>query len=84
MMFVILSMEVFNTQTKQFTTLRLPYPASFFARSGTGRIDNANTGWKGKSFWASYATYASWHIEGGKGSLPKAVKMQMRPNPLAK
>ena len=39
--------------------------------------------------WASYSTYATWHIEGGKGEggpgvLPKAVKFQMRPNPLAK
>jgi len=25
-----------------------------------------------------------WHQEGGKGSRPKVVKLQMRPNPLAK
>ena len=78
------SMEIFDPTTKQFTTLRVPYPLSFFARSGTGRVDNPNTGWKGKGFWASYSTYASWHIEGGKGTLPKAVKFQMRPSPLAK
>jgi hypothetical protein len=47
-------------------------------------VDNSNTGWKGKGFWSSYSTYASWHIEGGKGSLPKVVKFQMRPDPLAK
>jgi hypothetical protein len=73
-----------DPSTKKFISLRVPYPLSFFTRSGTGRIDNPNTGWKGKGFWASYATYASWHIEGGKGSLPKAVKFQMRPSPLAK
>jgi hypothetical protein len=78
------SMEVFDPTSKKFVTLRVPYPLSFFSRAGTGRIDNPNTGWKGKGFWASYATYASWHIEGGKGQLPKAVKFQMRPNPLAK
>ena len=78
------SMEVFQPSTRQFITLRVPYPLSFFARSGSGRVDNPNTGWKGKGFWSSYSTYASWHIEGGKGSLPKAVKFQMRPNPLAK
>jgi hypothetical protein len=78
------SLEVFNPATKQFTTLRVPYPFSYFARSGTGRIDDPTTGWKGKGFWSSYSTYAAWHIEGGKGTLPKAVKMQMRPNPLAK
>jgi hypothetical protein len=78
------SLEVFNPATKQFTTLRVPYPFSYFARSGTGRIDDPTTGWKGRGFWSSYSTYAAWHIEGGKGTLPKAVKMQMRPNPLAK
>ena len=78
------SMELFQPSTRQFITLRVPYPLSFFARSGTGRVDNPNTGWKGKGFWSSYSTYASWHIEGGKGSLPKAVEFQMRPNPLAK
>jgi hypothetical protein len=78
------SMEIFSPATRQFTTLRVPYPFSYFARSGSGRIDDLKTGWKGKGFWSSYSTYASWHIEGGKGTLPKAVKMQMRPNPLAK
>jgi hypothetical protein len=78
------SLELFQPGTKQFVTLRVPYPMSYFARSGTGRVDDPNTGWKGKGFWSSYATYASWHIEGGKGSLPKVLKFQMRPTPLAK
>jgi hypothetical protein len=78
------SFELFQPSTRQFVTLRVPYPQSFFTRAGTPRIDDPNTGWKGRGFWASYATYASWHIEGGKGALPKAVKFQMRPNPLAK
>jgi hypothetical protein len=52
-------------------------------------VDDPKIGWKGKGLWASYSTYATWHIEGGKGEggpgvLPKAVKFQMRPNPLAK
>ncbi|MBM3770906.1 MAG: carboxypeptidase regulatory-like domain-containing protein [Acidimicrobiia bacterium] len=78
------SMEVYSPTLKQFVTLRVPYPLGFFARSGTGRIDDPKTGWKGKGYWSSYSTYASWHIEGGKGTLPKAIKFQMRPNPLAK
>jgi hypothetical protein len=78
------SMEVLSSKTKQFVTLRIPYPLGFFTRAGTVRIDSPNTGWKGRALWASYATYASWHIEGGKGTLPKVVKFQMRPNPLAK
>jgi hypothetical protein len=78
------SLQVLSSKTKQFVTLRVPYPMGFFTRAATDRIDNAGTGWKGKGVWASYATYASWHIEGGKGTLPKAVKFQMRPDPLAK
>lgn len=78
------SLEVYSPNLKQFVTLRLPYPLGFYPRSGTGRLDDPSTGWKGKGYWSSYSTYASWHIEGGKGTLPKAVKFQMRPNPLAK
>jgi hypothetical protein len=78
------SMEVLSSRTKQFVTLRVPYPLGFFTRHATGRIDDPNRGWKGKGFWASYASYAAWHAEGGKGTLPKVVKFQMRPNPLAK
>ena len=78
------SLEVLSSRTRQFVTLRVPYPLGFFTRAGTPRIDDSKAGWKGKGFWASYATYASWHIEGGKGTLPKTVKFQMRPNPLAK
>jgi hypothetical protein len=78
------SLEVFSTATKQFVTLRVPYPMGFFPRSATIRIDDPKTGWKGKGLWSSFSTYAAWHIEGGKGTLPKAVKFQMRPNPLAK
>lgn len=78
------SMEVFSSTTKQFVPLRVPYPMGFFPRSATVRVDNPNTGWKGKGLWSSFATYATLHQEGGKGTLPKAVKFQMRPSPLAK
>ncbi len=81
--------EVIQRSTKQFVTLRVPYPLGFFPRSANGRVDDPQAGWKGRGLWASYSTYATWHIEGGKGEggpgvLPKAVKFQMRPNPLAK
>jgi len=83
------AMEAFVPGTRQFVTLRVPYPMGFFPRSANGRIDNAGSGWKGKGLWASFSTYATWHIEGGKGEggpgvLPKAVRFQVRPNPLAK
>ena len=78
------AIEVLSPRTKQFVTLRVPYPMGFFPRSANGRIDDPRIGWKGKGLCADYASYAGWHIEGGKGTLPKAVKFQMRPNPLAK
>jgi hypothetical protein len=78
------AIEVLNPKTKQFVTLRVPYPMGFFPRSANGRIDNPSTGWKGKGLWADYASYAGWHIEGGPGTLPKVVKFQVRPNPIAK
>jgi hypothetical protein len=73
------AIEVLNARTKQLVTLRVPYPMGFFARSAKGRVDDPKTGWKGKGLWADYASYG-WHIEGGPGTLPKAVKFQMRPN----
>ena len=78
------AIEVLQPSTKQFVTLRVPYPLGFFPRSANTRIDNPSTGWKGKGLWTDYASYAGWHIEGGKGTLPKVVKFQVRPNPLAK
>lgn len=83
------AMEVFSPNLGEYVTLRVPYPLGFFPRSGNGRIDDPDAGWKGKGYWASFSTYATWHIEGGvgeggEGVLPKVVKFQMRPDPLAK
>jgi hypothetical protein len=65
-------------------SLRVPYPMGFFSRSASGRIDDPKTGWKGKGVWSNFSTYAPWHVEGGKGTMPKMVKFQVRPDPLAK
>ena len=78
------SFQVLNPQTKQWVTLRVPYPMGFFPRSANERIDDPKAGWKGRGLWADYGSYVKWHIEGGPGTLPKVVKFQMRPNPLAK
>jgi hypothetical protein len=71
-------------QTNSWVLLRVPYPLGFFPRSANGRIDDSKAGWKGRGVWSSYATEAPWHIEGGKGTLGKAVRFQVRPDPLAK
>jgi hypothetical protein len=68
----------------KFLMFRVPYPMGFFAKGMDGRIDNANTGWKGKGLYTEIATRAPFHQEGGKGTTSKLVKFQVRPDPLAK
>ena len=78
------SLLAFVPRTNQFVQLTVPYPMGFFARSAQGRVDDARTGWKGRGFYSTYSSYIPWHYEGGKGTKPKLVKFQVRPNPLAK
>jgi len=73
-----------NPQTKEWTSLRVPYPLGFYSRGMDGRIDDPNAGWKGRGLYANYGTHFVWHIEGGKGTKGKVVKFQIRPNPLAR
>ena len=73
-----------NTETKQWTYLRVPYPLGFYTRGMDGRIDDPNAGWKGRALWANYGTHFVWHIEGGKGTKGKIVKFQIRPDPMAR
>jgi hypothetical protein len=68
----------------KFIQLRVPYPMGFFAKGLDGRIDDPSTGWKGRGLWATYGNRTPFHIEGGKGTLPKVVKFQLRPDPLAR
>ena len=68
----------------KFLTFRVPYPMGYYGKGMDGRIDNPNTGWKGKGIWSTFATRAPFHVEGGKGTTSKVVKFQVRPNPLAK
>jgi hypothetical protein len=68
----------------KFIELRVPYPMGFFPKGLDGRIDDANGGWKGRGLWATYGNRTPFHIEGGKGTLPKVVHFQLRPDPLAR
>jgi hypothetical protein len=77
------ALDVLDTASGKFIVMRVPYPMGFFAKSLDGRIDDPKTGWKGRGLWSTYATRAPWHIEGGKGTTSKAVKFQLRPDPLA-
>ncbi|MBI4472800.1 MAG: carboxypeptidase regulatory-like domain-containing protein, partial [Acidobacteria bacterium] len=68
----------------KWVVLRVPYPLGFYTKWLDGRIDNPNTGWKGRGLWATVSTRAPFHMEGGKGTPSKVLKFQMRTDPLAK
>ena len=68
----------------KWVVLRVPYPMGFYAKWLDGRIDDPNTGWKGRGLWASISTRAPFHMEGGKGQTSKAIHFQLRPDPLAR
>jgi hypothetical protein len=68
----------------KFVTLRIPYPSGVFPKNVDGRIDDYRAGWKGRAIWTTSGTRANFHLEGGKENLPKAIKLQLRPDPLAK
>jgi hypothetical protein len=68
----------------RFVNLRVPYPMGFFAKGMDGRIDDPAAGWKGRGIWTTYATRAPFHLETGKGTTSKVVKLQLRPDPLAR
>ena len=67
----------------KFLTLRVPYPMGYYGKGVDGRIDDPNAGWKGKAIWTTFGTRAPFHAEGGKGTMSKVVKIQVRPDPLA-
>jgi hypothetical protein len=67
----------------KFVVLRVPYVNDYFTKGMDGRIDDPNAGWKGKALWTTYATRAMFHLETGKGTFPKVVRFQLRPDPLA-
>jgi hypothetical protein len=68
----------------RFINITLPYPMGFFAKNVDARIDDPNAGWKGRALWSTYGTRAMFHLEGGTANRPKAVKIQLRPDPLAR
>jgi hypothetical protein len=68
----------------RFVNLRVPYPLGFYTKWMDGRIDDPNAGWKGRGLWSTVSTRAPFHMEGGKGTMSKVVKFQLRPDPLAR
>jgi hypothetical protein len=64
-------------------SLRIPYPMGFYAKGLDGRIDDPHAGWKGRGLWSTNGDRTPWLMETGKGSSPRAVHIQFRPDPLA-
>jgi hypothetical protein len=64
--------------------LAIPYPMGFFAKGLDARIDDPNAGWKGRGLWSTSGDRTPWLMEGGKGSKPRAMHIQIRPDPLAR
>jgi hypothetical protein len=67
----------------KWVNMRVPYPLGFFSKWMDGRIDDPNAGWKGRGVWTTYGNRTPFHMETGKGTQPKVVKFQVRPDPLA-
>ncbi|GJD96377.1 carboxypeptidase regulatory-like domain-containing protein [Methylobacterium iners] len=65
-------------------SLRVPYPLGFYAKGFDGRIDDPSAGWKGRGLWTTSGDRTPWLMEGGRGSRPRAVHFQIRPDSLAR
>jgi hypothetical protein len=68
----------------EMVLMRVPYPMGFYAKGMDARIDDPNAGWKGRGLWSTSGDRTPWLMEGGKGSRPLAVHIQVRPDPLAR
>jgi len=78
------SLQALLPNSGKFVVLRVPYPMGFYAKTLDGRVDNPKDGWKGKGVWSVYSDRGPWLMEGAKGTVSKAVKFQLRPDPLAR
>jgi hypothetical protein len=79
-----LNSSIFALVDGKLLNFVVPYPMGFFAKNVDGRIDDPNTGWKGRSLWTTYGSRTNFHLEGGTKNRPRAVRLQLRPDPLAR
>lgn len=77
------SLLAFLPDQEKWVVMRRPYPMGFYARGLDGRIDDPNAGWKGRAVWSADEAIPVFHLEAGEGSSGKAIKFQVRPDPLA-
>lgn len=62
----------------EFQTLRVPYPLGFYTKGLEGRIDDPDGGWNGRGLWVPSGDRVPWLKEGGQGTKPLVVQMQVR------
>ena len=68
----------------KFIQLRVPYPMGFFAKGSTAASTIPTPAGRAAACGRPTATARRSIIEGGKGTKPKVVKFQLRPDPLAR
>jgi hypothetical protein len=78
-----LNSSIFAFVDGKLINFTVPYPMGFFPKNVDGRIDDAATGWKGNGLWSTYGSRTMFHLEGGTANRPRAVRLQLRPDPLA-
>ncbi|HZQ75059.1 MAG TPA: carboxypeptidase-like regulatory domain-containing protein [Burkholderiales bacterium] len=78
-----LSDAIYAFKDGKFIRFIVPYPSGWFPKNVDGRIDDPGAGWKGRAIWSTTGTRALFHTEMGKEGRHKAIKFQLRPNPLA-
>jgi hypothetical protein len=79
-----LNSAIFALVNGSLINFTVPYPMGFFPKNVDGRIDSANADWKTSGLWSTYGTRTMFHLEGGTANRPRAVRFQLRPNPLAR
>jgi hypothetical protein len=67
----------------KFLNFVVPYPMGLHAKNVDARIDDESAGWKGRALWTTDGTRTMFHLEGGTANRPRAIKIQIRPDPLA-
>jgi hypothetical protein len=67
----------------KFLNFVVPYPMGLHAKNVDARIDDEKAGWKGRALWTTDGTRAMFHLEGGTANRPRAIKIQIRRDPLA-
>jgi hypothetical protein len=71
----------FDQRTEDFTIIRIPYPLVSYTRGLDGRIDDPESGWKGRGLWYTNGLDPVFQSEVPH---PYVGKVQLRPDPLAR